>query len=715
MFSNSMYLLLVTVIILLFTLRCTCTTGTGLLSPKLGNGTMIVKCIEKERLALLKLKEELVDEHGRLSSWRADEQYKDCCLWYGIQCDNATGHVTVLDLHGSSGNNKSLSGKISPSLLELEDLEYLDLSFNDFSFKQVPEFIGSLSKLTHLNFASASFSGLISEAHLLNLSRLQVLNLSFNSNLTLDLGNDWIPPFQLDTIALARVKMGSPFPGWLQSQRNFSYIDMSYAGISDTIPIWFWDTSPRMEFLNLSYNHIYGVLPDLSSKFASHPRIDLSSNDLSGELPSFPRDVKFLDLSKNKFRGSIYSFCNNAGYIPYLDLSNNFLSGELANCLVDGIYGLFYFNLANNNFSGNISIACERNRMLQALHLRNNYFTGEIPTALINCQILKVIDLGGNKLSGKIPDWITGVSFPQLVVLSLRSNEFHGTLPSVLCSLTSIQILDLSLNNISGPIPKCLNNLTALTVEGSSNATIPIMYDGGPDITPGKGLILRDTQFSPASAFLIWKGLVSEYRNSLGLVKMIDLSSNYLDGEIPEQVTSLKGLIGLNLSSNNLVGSIPTNLYQLRLLNFLDLSHNHLSGSIPSTLSELSHLGVLNLSYNNLSGRIPSKGHSLTFDNSSYLGNSQLCGLPLTLLCPGDTNTSTGGDEDGMNDHEPLDELFNEGFYISMALGFMFGFWGLIGSLVLNNTFRHKFFKFISKFEDWLYVKLALGKARLHR
>lgn len=127
--------------------------------------------------------------------------------------------------------------------------------------------------------------------------------------------------------------------------------------------------------------------------------------------------------------------------------------------------------------------------MMLSLHLRNNSFIGELPSSVKSFTQLTVLDLGHNKISGIIPAWI-GDSLPDLVVLSLRSNNFHGRVPVQVFHLRRIQVLDLSQNNISGTVPQCLNNLTAMTANKSSNAMI--RYP------------LR-TDYYNDHAFLVWK------------------------------------------------------------------------------------------------------------------------------------------------------------------------------------------------------------------
>ncbi|KAK9162008.1 hypothetical protein Syun_002910 [Stephania yunnanensis] len=136
--------------------------------------------------------------------------------------------------------------------------------------------------------------------------------------------------------------------------------------------------------------------------------------------------------------------------------------------------------------------------------------------------------------------------------------------------------------------------------------------------------------------FLIFpnKGQALEYANILiPEFNAIDLSSNLFDGEIPTSIGDYKSLMSLNLSHNSLVGKIPSSLANLTQLESLDLSNNDLVGEIPSELTSLTFLSVLNVSQNHLIGMIPSGRQFDTFPNSSFEGNSRLCGIQLQIDC----------------------------------------------------------------------------------
>ena len=154
-----------------------------------------IRCMEREKQALLQFKEDVVDHYGVLSSWGSEEDKRDCCKWRGVRCNNRTGHVTKIDLYQSIFSISYLTGMISPSLLELRHLKYLNLGRNNFGGgNQIPVFIASFSRLQYLDLSDNSFYGPIPH-QLGNLSNLRYLDLSSNQ---LDGGNiEWLSHLSL--------------------------------------------------------------------------------------------------------------------------------------------------------------------------------------------------------------------------------------------------------------------------------------------------------------------------------------------------------------------------------------------------------------------------------------------------------------------------------------------------------------------------------------
>ncbi|CAL2241788.1 unnamed protein product [Prunus armeniaca] len=303
---------------------------------------------------------------------------------------------------------------------------------------------------------------------------------------------------------------------------------------------------------------------------------------------------------------------------------------------------------------------------IKTLKLNNNRFVGELPSQLKNCTMLTLVDVGENKLSGLIPEWL-GENLLNLAIIILRSNQFYRSIPLQLCHLTHLQILDLSMNNISGTIPKCLNNWTTLAKKGTSTLTMH-----------HQSFLLDYID----EEYVTWKGVRSKYKNTLGLVKSIDLSCNKLSGEIPTEVTYLVGVVSLNLSRNQLTGQIPSRIGNLEELDSLDLSRNQINGRIPTSLSWIYRIGYLDLSQNNLSGKIPIGTQLQTFV-FAYGGNPLLCGEPLPRTC---SEEEKGPGQPVLVNEDDKDGLITQGFYISMGLGFAVGFWGVCGTLLLNSA-----------------------------
>ncbi|WJZ87771.1 hypothetical protein VitviT2T_007123 [Vitis vinifera] len=839
-------------------------------------------CNQTEKRALLSFKHTLFDPAHRLSSWSTHE---DCCGWNGVYCHNITGRVIKLDLMNPSSSNFSLGGKVSPALLQLEFLNYLNLSGNDFGGTPIPGFLGSMRSLTYLDLSFASFGGLI-PPQLGNLSNLQYLSLgggdsfyepqlyvenlgwishlsslkhltmyevdlqrevhwlestsmlsslselylvaceldnmspslgyvnftsltflslawnhfnheipnwlfnlstshiplndldlSYNqltgqipgylgnlsslkylllygnrlngtlpsslwllSNLVyLDIGNNsladtisevhfnklsklkyldmsstsiifkvksnWVPPFQLEEMWMSSCQMGPNFPTWLETQTSLRYLDISKSGIVDIAPKWFWKWASHIDrrLIDLSDNQISG---NLSGVLLNNTYIDLSSNCFMGELPRLSPQVSLLNMANNSFSGPISPFLcqklNGKSNLEILDMSTNNLSGELSHCWTYW-QSLTRLNLGNNNLSGKIPDSMGSLFELEALHLHNNRLSGDIPPSLRNCKSLGLLDLGGNKLSGNLPSWMGERT--TLTALRLRSNKLIGNIPPQICQLSSLIILDVANNSLSGTIPKCFNNFSLMATIGTEDDSFSVLefyydyysyfnrYTGAPNYE---------------NLMLVIKGKESEYRSILKFVRSIDLSSNDLWGSIPTEISSLSGLESLNLSCNNLMGSIPEKMGSMKALESLDLSRNHLSGEIPQSMKNLSFLSHLNLSYNNFSGRIPSSTQLQSFDAISYIGNAELCGVPLTKNCTEDEDFQG---IDVIDENEEGSEI--PWFYIGMGLGFIVGFWGVCGALLFKKAWRHAYFQFLYRVKDWVYVAIAIRLNRL--
>ncbi|XP_028205259.1 receptor-like protein EIX2 [Glycine soja] len=616
------------------------------------------------------------------------------CISHGlttlaVQSSRLSGNLT--DHIGAFKNielldffNNSIGGALPRSFGKLSSLRYLDLSMNKFSGNPFAS-LRSLSKLLSLHIDGNLFHGVVKEDDLANLTSLTEIHASGN-NFTLKVGPNWIPNFQLTYLEVTSWQLGPSFPLWIQSQNQLQYVGLSNTGIFDSIPTQMWEALSQVSYLNLSRNHIHGEIGTTLKNPISIPTIDLSSNHLCGKLPYLSSDVLQLDLSSNSFSESMNDFlCNDQDkqmLLQFLNLASNNLSGEIPDCWMNWT-SLVDVNLQSNHFVGNLPQSMGSLAELQSLQIHNNTLSGIFPTSLKKNNQLISLDLGENNLSGTIPTWV-GENLLNVKILRLRSNRFGGHIPNEICQMSHLQVLDLAQNNLSGNIPSCFSNLSAMTLKNQS--TDPRIYSQGH----------YGTSYSSMESLvivLLWlKGREDEYRNILGLVTSIDLSSNKLLGEIPREITSLNGLNFLNLSHNQVIGHIPQGIGNMGSLQSIDFSRNQLSGEIPPTIANLSFLSMLDLSYNHLKGNIPTGTQLQTFDASSFIGNN-LCGPPLPINCSsnGKTHSYEGSHGHGVN-----------WFFVSMTIGFIVGFWIVIAPLLICRSWRYAYFHFL----DHVWFKL---------
>ncbi|XP_068639576.1 receptor-like protein EIX2 [Aristolochia californica] len=559
---------------------------------------------------------------------------------YGVELygeiPNSIGNMTTLtSLH--LGGNRITKGFLSPmgnlhnlqtlflqgfedsiapkldwlcSLTNLTELHIINSRFPG----PLPACLGELSPLKEIGIVNSMLEGVVLENHFQNLSNLIVLDLSQNS-LEFRLPIDWLPPFQVREFYLQSCHLGPQFPLWLQTQKNMDYLDLSRTSVGN-IPLWFWNITSPLYYLNLSMNNISGSLPYITLHNYTFAYIDLSYNKITGPIPFLTNPVQFLDISYNQFSGVIPPLFGMLESLEILNLSHNNLTGgvppTLANC-----GSLKVLDLKANHLSGNIPWSSVQFVNIENLHLEKNKLSGEFPSFLKNCTDLQILDLSGNEFSGSLPRWI-GVRLSNLRILQLRSNMFSGTIPE-LWNLGYLQVLDVSHNRLTGAIPRGITNLAAMRTNHVTNNTL------------GYG-----SNYYKENVDVSYNGFVYEFTSTLSLVIALDISNNNLSGTIPEEVGNLIGLIALNLSGNQFFGKIPQSIGKLYQLQNLDLSRNHLSGSIPPAIVSLTFLSHLNLSYNNLSGIIPRGNQLDTLDESNYMGNEGLCGQPLRKECKSD-------------------------------------------------------------------------------
>jgi Leucine-rich repeat (LRR) protein len=174
--------------------------------------------------------------------------------------------------------------------------------------------------------------------------------------------------------------------------------------------------------------------------------LDLSNNNLSGQMPNFDlSELRSLSLANNNLSGQIPNF-SNMPLLQYLDLSANSLSGAIPNFTT--LTQLQTLQLTGNNLSTLPNFTNLPN--LQIFSAEYNQLTASTTTfpSFSLCPQLQILELSGNLFAGSLPTF----NLPQLTVLRLADNQFSGTLPSF-SGTPNLQMLVLTNNLLSGTIP----------------------------------------------------------------------------------------------------------------------------------------------------------------------------------------------------------------------------------------------------------------------
>ncbi|XP_023885694.2 putative receptor like protein 25 [Quercus suber] len=333
---------------------------------------------------------------------------------------------------------------------------------------------------------------------------------------------------------------------------------------------------------------------------------------------------------------------------------------------------------------------------------------------MTKCAMLEILDLGHNQINDTFPFWLG--TLPELKILILRYNKFHGAIesPNFKSTFPKLHIIDLSFNGLVGNLPSeyfnSFNSMKITDAEQLAYLQADISFDTKIADAEQLAYLQADISFhmgltNKLSAFLSFpmkarehydysiivknKGLRTEYPKIIAVLALLDFSGNRFEGEVPESIGTLKGLLALDLSNNLLSGHIPSAMGNLTQLESLDLSLNKLSGKIPQQLAQLTFLSFFNVSYNNFTGPVPRGNQFDTFLNNSFEGNLGLCGNQLSRKCEGPKaflpplSASTDSQESGS-----LIEFDWKIVVIGYGSGFIIGV--VIGHIVI--TRKHDWF-----------------------
>ncbi|OIT31477.1 PREDICTED: receptor-like kinase TMK3 [Nicotiana attenuata] len=375
-----------------------------------------------------------------------------------------------------------LKGPLPHNLNQLSKLTNLGLQKNQFSGK-LPSFSGlSELKFAYLDFnqfdtiPSDFFSGLVN---------LQVLALDSNP---LNATTGWSLPSglqdsaQLLNLTMINCSLTGPLPEFLGTMSSLEVLLLSTNRLSGPIPTTFKDAVFKKLWLNdQSGNGMSGPI-DVVTTMVSLTSLWLHGNKFSGKIPEGIgnlTNLKEFNVNSNELVGLIPESLANMP-LDSLDLNNNHFMGPVPK-----------FKATNVSFQSNpfcqtkqgATCALEVMALLEFLDGVNypsrlvESWSGNNPCdgnwwglSCDNKQKLSVINLPRSNLSGTLSPSIANLE--SVTHIYLGSNNLSGFIPSTWTSLKSLSVLDLSNNNISPPLPKFTTPLK-------------LVLNGNPQLTSG--------------------------------------------------------------------------------------------------------------------------------------------------------------------------------------------------------------------------------------
>ncbi|KAL2479745.1 putative LRR receptor-like serine/threonine-protein kinase [Abeliophyllum distichum] len=304
--------------------------------------------------------------------------------------------------------------------------------------------------------------------------------------------------------------------------------------------------------------------------------------------------LQILGFADNNISGNLSSSIDNG--LPELELlyiGGNRLSGEIPGC-ISNFSKLTQLDLSHNSFSGHVPMNLGNLQNLQLLRFDKNQLTNDpsmlkldFLNSLINCRQLEVIRIGGNSfdemlrralgnlsasievfiadfcgIKGITPSEIGNMS--NLIELRIGGNELTGTIPDTFGQLRKVQMLRLDNNKLHGSIHVNLCNLN--------------LFSGSLALEIGSVKGMRELYLSRNQFFGEIPSTIGQLQSLVNLI----LSNNQLHGPKPESLGDLISLQFLDLSKNKLHGEIPRSLEKRKELVYFNVSFNELSGEIPN-------------------------------------------------------------------------------------------------------------------------------------
>ncbi|EYU29502.1 hypothetical protein ABFS82_07G089500 [Erythranthe guttata] len=248
---------------------------------------------------------------------------------------------------------------------------------------------------------------------------------------------------------------------------------------------------------------------------------------------------------------------------------------------------------------------------------------------MFNVSTIEQFEVDFNDIHGTIPSTI-GLTLPNLKLLVMGKNQFSGRVPISLSNVSSLELLVLSVNNFNGIMPG-FGGLSKLDSLYAAETLIEDDISFIPSLTNCTSLRVLDLGDNP----LITGSIPETIANMSTLFDRLGIYGTQIVGRIPAGIGNLISLMRLQLFYNNIEGPIPLSTGRLFNLRVLNLEDNRITSDAPSAFGNLTLLYSLSLQKNNFSGIIPTSLANCTNMRELDLSRNNFIGpIPREILIP---------------------------------------------------------------------------------
>lgn len=460
------------------------------------------------------------------------------------------GRLTSMKEMTLYANN--LTGTISSELGNLATMTEFVLYLNSLT-GSIPSELGGLSSLTGLFLESNYLTGSI-PSEICLISSLSELSL-FSNSLTGVIPSQLGTLASLSEIALYSNSLTGSIPSEIGQLTALTVLSVYSNSLTGTFPSDLHNSTlailgpqSRLIDFNIGDNFLSGLMPSFNSSLQV---FDISSNVFSGLVPAFyGPDLVSFNISVNTFVDSIPSSLCRCVKIRSIDVSDNDLYGQLPSCL-SSLPLLEELVASNNRLDGSLDcLEPQRGANaslpdLSVLDLSFNHFTGTIPDFIFGLRSLSSLILSSNCFHGPLSAGICNAYNATEIIMD-------GLSSSSACTLDSFKPLLQGVFPkwfISGSIPECI---------WSSMPQVSTLHMSGNGLV---GTLGRLSSFGLSDLNLAHNRLSGTIPSSFqhyGNFDKLDLSNNKLSGTLSSSFLVSNSQLMLNMSLNRLSGDIPS-------------------------------------------------------------------------------------------------------------------------------------------------------------